>query len=125
VLYVFGGQSDMCNPSMMRDKLENTGIGRGGSGGVAAGRVKSVFLDDKGHLLAQEAVTECADAATSFWGEELRRWREEEDAFLRGQWMKKAQAERVRVDGRWLKEVGPPPARTGRATTDGDSKLKL
>ncbi|OKL60228.1 hypothetical protein UA08_04626 [Talaromyces atroroseus] len=127
VLYIFGGQSDMCKPSMMRDKLENTGVGHGGNGGVGAGRVKSVFLEGKGHLLAQEAVTECADAATEFWAAELGRWREEEDAFLRGKWKsEKSQAEKVTVDERWLREVGPPPAKSGKVTTDGNSsKPKL
>ncbi|KAH8697494.1 putative toxin biosynthesis protein [Talaromyces proteolyticus] len=123
VLYIFAGQSNMCPPHMMADKLDNTGIGAGGSGGVAAGRVKSVFFKEKGHLLAQEAVIECADAAADFFGPELKRWKAEDDAF-RQEWNRKSKVEKVTVDERWLKEIGPPPARPSRST-DGNSKPKL
>ncbi|EED24284.1 toxin biosynthesis protein, putative [Talaromyces stipitatus ATCC 10500] len=123
VLYIFAGQSFMCTPSMMQDKMDNTGIGQGGSGGVAAGRVKSVYFKDKGHLLAQEAVAECAQAAVEFFGEELQRWKEEEAAF-QNTWNKKTQRKKSTVDERWLKEVGPPPVK-GAKSTDGNSKPKL
>ncbi|QKX55833.1 uncharacterized protein TRUGW13939_02931 [Talaromyces rugulosus] len=123
VLYIFGGQSNMCLPHMMEDKLNTTGIGAGGNGGVAAGRVQSVLFEDKGHLLAQEAVVECADAAAGFFGAELKRWKVEEGAF-KGQWDRKSKVEKVTVDERWLKEVGPPPSRPPR-NTDGNSKSKL
>ena len=36
VLYIFAGQSFMCLPSMMQDKMDNTGVGQGGSGGVSS-----------------------------------------------------------------------------------------
>lgn len=123
VLYIFAGQSFMCTPSMMQDKMDNTGIGQGGSGGVAVGRVKSVYFQDKGHLLAQEAVAECAHAAVEFFGKELQRWKEEEAAFQKT-WSGKSQVEKSTVDERWLKEVGPPPVRAAK-TTDGNSKPKL
>ena len=113
----------MCLPPMMQDKMDNTGVGQGGSGGVAAGRVKSVYFKDKGHLLAQEAVAECAQAAAEFFGKELQRWREEEAAFQKS-WSGKSQVEKSTIDERWLKEVGPPPVRAAK-TTDGNSKPKL
>lgn len=123
VLYVFAGESFMCRPSMMQEKLENTGTGQGGSGGVAAGRVKSILLEGKGHLIAQEAVTECADAATGFLGKELERWRVEEAAFQK-MWSGKSLVEKSTVDARWVQEIGPPPARPAKAT-DGNSNPKL
>ncbi|CRG84887.1 hypothetical protein PISL3812_02065 [Talaromyces islandicus] len=123
VLYIFGGQSDMCLPHMMEDKLKTTGIGVGGSGGVAAGRVQSVLFEDKGHLLAQEAVVECADAAARFFATELKRWKVEEEELQR-QWNQKSNVEKITIDERWLKEVGPPPSRPPR-NTDGNSKSKL
>jgi pimeloyl-ACP methyl ester carboxylesterase len=122
-LYIFGSKSHMCSPEMMNDKLRTTGIGVGGSGGVAAGRVKSILLEDKGHLLAQEAVTECADAAAEFLGAELGRWRTEEDAFNR-EWSQKTKVEKATMDERWLKEVGPPLARAPK-DMDENSRLKL
>lgn len=123
VLYIFGGQSNMCLPHMMQDKLNTTGTGAGGSGGVAAGRVQSVLFEDKGHLLAQEAVVECAHAAAGFFGAELKRWSAEDEAFQK-QWNQKSKVEKSTVDERWLKEIGPPPSRPPR-NTDGNSKSKL
>lgn len=120
VLYVFAGKSDMCMPDMRADKLANTGTGLGGSGGVAAGRVRDVFLEDFGHLLAQEAVNECADAAVCWLGPELRRWRDEEESF-RSVWHKKSKLEKQTVDAEWLKHV-PAPARRPKKAEPG-SKL--
>ncbi|KAL1964663.1 hypothetical protein VTN77DRAFT_6689 [Rasamsonia byssochlamydoides] len=124
VLYIFGGKSNMCIPELRNDKLSTTGTGVGGSGGVAAGRVRSVLFEEKGHLLAQEAVTECADAAAEFLATELQRWKVEEETF-RVQWSQKSKLEKVTVDGRWKAEVGPPPARGARNNSDGNSKPKL
>lgn len=107
----------------MEDKLKTTGTGAGGSGGVAAGRVQSVLLEDKGHLLAQEAVVECADAAAGFFGAELKRWKVEQEEFQR-QWDSKSKLEKSTVDKRWLQEIGPPPSRPPK-NTDGNSRAKI
>jgi len=123
VLYIFGGRSALSTPSMIDDKLKTTGIGAGGSGGVAAGRVQSVVLPDKGHLLAQEAVEECAEASAAFFAAELKRWKQEEDDFSRS-WDHKSKVEKSTVDERWLKEIGPPPSRLPQ-NTDGNSRPKL
>ncbi|KAL2004065.1 hypothetical protein VTN02DRAFT_570 [Thermoascus thermophilus] len=125
VLYIFAGKSDMCSPEMRADKLRHTGTGVGGSGGVAAGRVRDVFLEDFGHLLAQEAVDECADAAGEWFGEELRRWSEEERELdrLTG-WRGKSQVEKVTVDEEWRRRI-PPPVRAGREDGHGHDKAKL
>lgn len=120
VLYIFAGKSDMCLPDMRADKLAATGVGLGGSGGVAAGRVRDVFLEDFGHLLAQEAVNECADAAVCWLAPELRRWRDEEESF-RSAWSKKTQREKQTVDAEWLENV-PAPARRPKKADPG-SKL--
>ncbi|KAJ5133693.1 hypothetical protein N7526_005058 [Penicillium atrosanguineum] len=120
VLYIFAGKSDMCMPDMRADKLSNTGTGLGGSGGVAAGRVRDVFLEDFGHLLAQEAVNECADAAVCWLAPELRRWKDEEESF-RSMWNKKTKLEKQTVDAEWLKNV-PAPARRPKKADPG-SKL--
>lgn len=114
VLYIFAGKSDMCLPDMRADKLAHTGTGLGGSGGVAAGRVRDVFLEDVGHLLAQEAVNECAEAAVCWLAPELRRWRDEEESF-RSVWSKKSKLEKQTVDAEWLKNVPAPPRRPKKA----------
>lgn len=123
VLYLFGGKSDMCSPSMRADKLANTGTGLGGSGGVAAGRVREVFLEEFGHLLAQEAVNECADAAACWLAPELRRWRDEEVSF-RAAWNKKAKREKMTIDAEWLEKVPAPTRRPPKKNT-GQSGSKL
>ncbi|KAJ5889208.1 Abhydrolase domain-containing protein mpaH [Penicillium tannophilum] len=110
VLYIFAGKSDMCLPKMRADKLANTGTGLGGSGGVAAGRVREVFFEEFGHLLAQEAVNECADAAVCWLGPELRRWKDEEESF-RMAWEKKSKLEKKTIDEAWLKHVPAPQRR--------------
>ncbi|KAJ5297610.1 hypothetical protein PENANT_c005G00592 [Penicillium antarcticum] len=112
VLYIFAGKSDMCLPPMRADKLANTGTGLGGSGGVAAGRVRDVFLEEFGHLLAQEAVDECADAAVAWLAPELGRWRDEEEQFRAG-WERKSKIEKVTVDKEWLDRV-PAPVRRAK-----------
>ncbi|CAG8876346.1 unnamed protein product [Penicillium nalgiovense] len=122
VLYIFAGKSDMCLPAMRADKLANTGTGLGGSGGVAAGRVRDVFLEDFGHLLAQEAVNECADAAVSWLAPEIRRWCAEEESF-RAAWSQKSKIEKVTVDAEWLKNVPAPARRPKKAAQNGESKL--
>ncbi|KAL3484967.1 Alpha/beta hydrolase family-domain-containing protein [Aspergillus germanicus] len=109
VLYIFGGTSDMSPPTMMDDKLSHTGTGLGGSGGAAAGRVRSAVLKDIGHLVAQEAPIQCAEEASSFLGMELKRWREEERLF-KDQWSTKSKVEKLTIDQRWKAHV-PLPVR--------------
>ncbi|KAJ5440973.1 hypothetical protein N7491_003379 [Penicillium cf. griseofulvum] len=121
VLYIFAGKSDMCHPAMRADKLANTGTGLGGSGGVAAGRVRDVLFENAGHLLAQEAVNECADAAVSWLAPEIRRWRAEEESF-RAAWSQKSKIEKATIDAEWLKNV-PAPERRPKKAQNGESKL--
>ncbi|KAA8644606.1 putative toxin biosynthesis protein [Aspergillus tanneri] len=120
VLYVFGGKSEMCQPEMMADKMATTGRGVGGSGGVPVGRVRDVYFERFGHLLAQEAPIECGEAASKWLGSELKRWREEDEAF-RAQWSRKSKVEKQTIDARWKEHV-PPPV---RPTKGDDSKSKL
>lgn len=107
VCYVFGGKSDMCLPDMMADKMAATGTGLGGSGGAPAGRVRDVYLAEYGHLLAQEAPKECAEAAGKWLGAELERWRTEEREFQE-QWSRKSKVEKVTIDSRWKDHVPRP-----------------
>ncbi|OOF95744.1 hypothetical protein ASPCADRAFT_145975 [Aspergillus carbonarius ITEM 5010] len=107
VCYLFAGKSDMCLPDMMADKMAATGTGLGGSGGAPAGRVRDVYLAEFGHLLAQEAPIQCADAAGKWLGAEIERWRTEEREF-REQWSQKSKLEKVTIDPRWKEHVPAP-----------------
>ncbi|KAL2828918.1 Alpha/beta hydrolase family-domain-containing protein [Aspergillus cavernicola] len=119
VLYILGGTSDISLPTMIADRLAHTGTGLGGSGGVAAGRVRNTVLKGIGHLVAQEAPVQCAEEASEWLGTELQRWREEEKIF-RDQWNRKSKVEKLTIDSRWKEHV-PAPVRRKKE----DSKPKL
>lgn len=77
VLYIFGKKSNLSAPELRADKMAMTGVGAGGSGGVAKDRVKQVLLD-AGHLIPMEKVSETADECCGWLKRELSRWTEEE-----------------------------------------------
>ncbi|KAF4313297.1 hypothetical protein GTA08_BOTSDO00999 [Botryosphaeria dothidea] len=85
VLYVFGARSHYtaCEPTA--DKVETTGVGVGGSGGAAKGRVAEVTLEGVGHLIPMEAVGRTADISVEWLANEMASWRVEETA-ERSEW---------------------------------------
>ncbi|KAL4904421.1 hypothetical protein BDW74DRAFT_168445 [Aspergillus multicolor] len=106
VLYLFGEKSELSTPEARRQKMESTGTGVGGSGGVQTGAVEEVVLP-AGHLVPMELVRESADATTDFvhsrvsaWEEKARRYREA--------WKGVPHEERVRIDEQWEKHIGVP-----------------
>jgi len=114
VLYIFGGLSDLSPPDWREEKMERTGSGVGGSGGVKEGRVKQVVLEEHGHLIAMEAVEACADATAAWVGPELKRWRDEEDRTMQG-WSRKSRRDKLVVSEEWKKRVVQgSPARKGK-----------
>lgn len=113
VLYIFGGDSYLSTPSMIKEKMERTGVGQGGSGGVKAGRVKEVTLKGRGHLIAMEAVEDCADPIAEWLGKELGRWRKDQEAYK--EWTKIPLRERQVVSEEWKKRIGGPFQRKPKA----------
>lgn len=105
VLYVFGARSELSGPEARRQKMERTGVGVGGSGGAAAGRVGEVVLDC-GHLVAMERVGECADAIAGFLGGELARWRRDQREFAERQ-RARPRIEQMAIDDQWRREIRP------------------
>ncbi|KAK2790548.1 hypothetical protein FQN52_005567 [Onygenales sp. PD_12] len=124
VFYIFADKSDMCLPQLTQDKLNFTGTGVGGSGGVAEGRVKSVLLNNVGHLIPMEAVGEAADHVAGWIGKEMERWRAEEEEF-REMWAKKSTIEKTTIDEEWKKYVKPPVRKGERGVGSGRSNGKL
>ena len=122
VMYIFADESDLSFPEFRDEKLKYTGVGVGGSGGVAEGRVASHVLPGVGHLIAMEAVDKAADITVEWLGKELRRWKEEEEKF-RAEWARKSRIEKMTIDEEWMKHI-PPPARKKNGT-NGGSKPKL
>lgn len=83
VFYVFGDEKAgafLSSPVMAADKLANTGVGVGGSGGAAKGRVSSVSFKGVGHLIPMEVVDRTAEACANWISPEIERWRGIEDA---------------------------------------------
>lgn len=114
VLYVFGGKSDVGPEPFIRAKMEITGVGVGGSGGAKEGRVKQVTFEDIGHLIAMEVPGRAADQIAPWLGAELKRWREQEESFMREWGMKSASEKRV-ISKETEKMMGGPPQRKGKA----------
>jgi pimeloyl-ACP methyl ester carboxylesterase len=119
VLYIFGHDSDLSTPERRKAMMDVTGIDVGGSGGERDGRVKEVVLEGIGHLVAMEAVCQCADSAAEWIGAELKRWNAEEDEF-RNMWIKKSLIQKTTIDDKWREMIGGRP---GTAKGPGESKL--
>ena len=110
VLYIFGGKSDLSDPQSCQAKMDTTGVGVGGSGGATAGRVKSVTLEDTGHLMPMEAVGRTAGEAADWLDSEMQRCKKEEDEF-RKMWSAKPMQEKRMIDDKWKEMMGRAPGR--------------
>jgi hypothetical protein len=100
----------MSAPHYRKDKMDLVGIGVGGSGGVKEGRAKEVVLEGIGHLVAMEAVEQCADAASEWIGVEMRRWRESEAKF-NAEWGKMTRQQKSQISEKYKEMMGGPPQR--------------
>ncbi|WEW55734.1 hypothetical protein PRK78_001167 [Emydomyces testavorans] len=117
-LYIFGDKSDMSRFTFRQQKLESTGVGSGGSGGVKEGRVEGHTLKNVGHLVPMEAAGESAELCATWLGKELERWRREEEILGRN-WEGKSKLEKMTIDAEWKKHIGPPPVRrNGKGKTE-------
>ena len=109
-LYIFGGKSNVSIPEHSALKVERTGVGVGGSGGVAAGRVKGVTFEEIGHLIPMEVVDRTAVEIAGWVGKEMGLWQEEERE-LAESWAGVPMAEKRVVDKKWVEMMGPLPGR--------------
>lgn len=109
-LYIFGQLSFVCDKSTACDKVSKTGIGAGGSGGEAEGRVRGVTLEGVGHLIAMEAPGKTAEVAAEWIKRELEGFAERRRRLEEG-WWSREKRERQRVDGEWKRFMGGPPVR--------------
>ncbi|MCJ1360420.1 MAG: hypothetical protein MMC33_010425 [Icmadophila ericetorum] len=108
VLYIFGGKSNVSTEEWREQKLELTGTGVGGSGGAKEGRVEEVTLPGISHLVPMEAPEQTAEAAATWLGRELQRWRDQEQKLEAARSQREA-AWNIKVSEEWIKRVGPPP----------------
>ena len=105
VMWIFGETSDVNTPDVRQEKMDLTGVGRGGSGGAARGRVKQTVIAGHGHLVPMEATTWCAEIAAEFLAEDLAFWREEHREFCE-RWLPKTQEEKQVMDEDWWRWMG-------------------
>ncbi len=118
VLYIFGETSEVSGEEFNEVKLAATGVGVGGSGGRAEGRVKGITLPGVGHLIAMEASERAAEETAKWIESELVRWREEEEEWER-EWRGKSLQEKQGLDDKWREAMGGDP----RAKKRQGSKL--
>lgn len=105
VLYIFGSLSFLtADPKLITEKMEITGAGVGGSGGVKEGRVAKVTVQDAGHLIPMEKVEESASHIASWAGKELLRWRDNEKRTVE-EWGDKKGLERSMLPERFVEEL--------------------
>lgn len=105
VLWIYGGKSEVSLEDSRQEKRELTGVGPGGSGGVKAGRVKDVIIEEYGHLVPMEATTRCAEYAAASIVPAIERWHQEEAEFER--WAKRSDTEKQVIDDQFREWVGP------------------
>jgi pimeloyl-ACP methyl ester carboxylesterase len=122
VLYIFGEKTSFSSPQEWAEKMSQTGVGVGGSGGVEAGRVKQTIVLDAGHFVAFEKVHECADSIAKFLGSELKRWRANAEQFNQN-WIQKPLQEKQLIDKRWKENIVPNSKNRQAKCTTSDSKL--
>lgn len=108
VLYVHAGRSDLSAPELREQRMSTTGVGIGGSGGAATGRVQQVIFEGAGHLMPMEIVGELADATVSWLAEEMEHWKQDEEKF-QAQWSCKSKLEKQTVSEEWKRHVGGDP----------------
>ncbi|KAL7938468.1 Alpha/beta hydrolase family domain-containing protein [Trichoderma chlorosporum] len=104
ILYIFGGKSNISPSHLVREKLETTGAGVGGSGGAKAGRVKGITHPESGHLVPLEEPVFCAKAAAEWTKAEMDTWWKEEKEYE--EWTKKPLEEKSTLDDEFMKRLG-------------------
>ena len=118
VLYLFGAQSLMSSPKLHAAKIERTGIGLGGSGGLQYGKVEQHVFKDGGHMLPFEKDIPCAEIAAGFLGRQLGQFQEDE-RFLRDYSSGKSDHDMLFLSMKWMEMVRNP----GTATRPFKAKL--
>ena len=123
-LYMFADQSDLSTEQMVNDRLQATGCGVGGNGGVAQGNVKSVMMEKAGHFFPLEKPDQTAKHFVSWLREDLEIWsrNEEEDAREWANVDNRHRAQMTRERIWWMKENKEEFA---RRLEDATRKAKL
>ncbi|MCJ1286483.1 hypothetical protein MMC26_005829 [Xylographa opegraphella] len=107
VLYLFGGKSPLSNVHMQAQKVDATGVGVGGSGGVAEGKVEKVVFEAAGHLPPYEQVGDCAEVTAAWLGRQVQHFKRE-DAFYVSYDSGRSERDMLVTSARWQRMVRLP-----------------
>jgi pimeloyl-ACP methyl ester carboxylesterase len=121
LLYIVGGQSGTSAPEIRKLRLDVTGTGAGGSGGVARGRVQEIAFEDKGHLLPMEIPTLCAEKAAPWIGKEVERWKGENEEYK--DWTTKSLEKKTTLGEEWYEYVPRRLKKPEASSSNGQSKI--
>ncbi|KAI1424052.1 Alpha/beta hydrolase family-domain-containing protein [Xylaria sp. FL1777] len=108
-LFMHGATSDISPPDLRAQRVTTCGVGPGGSGGVAAGRVAEVLMEGRGHLFPMEVPDETAAHAARWIGAELARWRVEQAEY--DAWTRLPMREKTTLSHEDMEKIGRPKAR--------------
>ena len=108
VLWLFGGLSPLSSEKAQDEKVARTGTGIGGNGGVRAGSVERIVVDDGGHMLPFEKVEECA-AILATWLEKQMQDFEAVEKFYRENPSGRSERDMLVVSKLWLEKMRLDP----------------
>ncbi|KAI9651686.1 MAG: hypothetical protein M1831_000532 [Alyxoria varia] len=119
--YIFASDSPMSDPQLQAEKLDCTGQGINGDGGVGKeGGTESTVMADAGHFFCFEKPGEAAELVGKWVGKTMERWREAEERDRR-EWEGVGAREKAMLEpGRewwmkWVMEQDNGKRETGKA----------
>lgn len=118
-LYIFGNHSEVSSKESQDEKLALTGVGVGGSGGAATGRVKGVVEQNSGHLVPMEAPLFCAKESVRWLKERLDDWWRTEKEYEA--WTRLSEKEKSQVSEEFKDRL----AQAARSTTKSTGPSRL
>ncbi|KAL8823415.1 MAG: hypothetical protein Q9191_005876 [Dirinaria sp. TL-2023a] len=107
VLYIFGGKSPLSPRHLQDRKVNATGIGTGGSGGVAEGMVEKRVFPTSGHLLVFEDPGASAEATADWIQRWYARWGADEQR-IRSYKDPKSEEGMLRMSHAWVEAIKRP-----------------
>ncbi|CAG8961238.1 hypothetical protein HYFRA_00013294 [Hymenoscyphus fraxineus] len=81
MLWLYGSETPINSESLQEEKRRLTGSKRGGSGEVKLKRVEECVIENSGHLVPLEKVSECTGIIAEWLGKETRRFLQDEGVF--------------------------------------------
>lgn len=107
VLYLFGEKSHINPPERREDKLQVTGTGTGGNGGVIEGRVEGKIIPACSHMMPLQRASETA-ALLARWLENQMEDFESERRFQKEYDSGKSQNNQTKLSEKWIEYTSQP-----------------